>query len=288
MIGGGGGSLTLDATHSRGPGLAVKHEVGYHGNAYYGWGSEFTWAPTWYGRVYVWFDSLPDGSARLVRSRGDGRLRFAIDLLPSGRLSLRDSENEYGRHDVIVDPHRGMGADRVDGQPCRRIGPDLAVQQPEPHGSDRNASLPDGSRSVQTPTRSISDDPGRNSRRPSSGPTTRRSARADSSGRSPDPRARGVPAMAVAGTPRSGFFGPCFFFFFFFFFFKKKYKLDLDDQRRLTCRTPLSSCPGDWSPPKSRARSSGRSGVATTRGRSTPSGRGRLEDPDLSKRDRAK
>ena len=72
----------------------MKHEVGYHGNAYYGWGSGFTWAPTWYGRVYVWFDSLPDGSARLVRSRGDGRLRFAIDLLPSGRLSLKDSENE--------------------------------------------------------------------------------------------------------------------------------------------------------------------------------------------------
>jgi hypothetical protein len=94
MIGDGGGSLTFDATHSRGPGLAVKHEVGYHGNAYYGWGSEFAWAPTWFGRVYVWFDSLPDGSARLVRSRGDGRLRFAIDLLPSGRLSLRDSENE--------------------------------------------------------------------------------------------------------------------------------------------------------------------------------------------------
>ncbi len=77
-----------------GPGLAAKHEVGYHGNAYYGWGSSFSWSPTWYGRVYVWFDSLPDGSTRLVRSRGDGRLRFAIDLLPSGRLSLRDSGND--------------------------------------------------------------------------------------------------------------------------------------------------------------------------------------------------
>ena len=53
-----GGSVVLDATHTRGPGLAAKHEVGYHGNAYYGWGSSFSWAPVWYGRVYVWFDSL--------------------------------------------------------------------------------------------------------------------------------------------------------------------------------------------------------------------------------------
>lgn len=51
------------------------------------------WAPTWYGRVYVWFDSLPEGNARLIRSKGEAGLRFAIDLLPDGRLSLRDSEN---------------------------------------------------------------------------------------------------------------------------------------------------------------------------------------------------
>ena len=61
------GSITLDDTHTRGPGLAVKHEVGYGGNSYYGWGSSFSWAPIWYGRVYVWFDSLPDGGARLIR-----------------------------------------------------------------------------------------------------------------------------------------------------------------------------------------------------------------------------
>ena len=87
------GSVTLDATHTRGPGLAIKHEVGYGGNAYYGWGSSFSWAPIWYGRVYVWFDSLPDGGARLIRAKGAGSLRFAIDVLESGRLSLKDSEN---------------------------------------------------------------------------------------------------------------------------------------------------------------------------------------------------
>jgi hypothetical protein len=71
----------------------VKHQVDYRGNAYYGWSSGFSWTPTWYGRVYVWFDSLPDGSARLIRAKSETGLRFAIDLLPSGRLSLKDSEN---------------------------------------------------------------------------------------------------------------------------------------------------------------------------------------------------
>ena len=88
------GSVTIDATHTRGLGLAVKHEVSYHGNAYYGWGNAFTWAPIWSGRVYVWFDSLPEGSVRLVRAVSDGDLRFAIDISPSGALRVRDSDND--------------------------------------------------------------------------------------------------------------------------------------------------------------------------------------------------
>jgi len=88
-----GGSLTFDDSHTRGRGLAVRHEVDYRGNSYYGWDDSFSWSPTWFGRVYIWFDSFPEGSVRLVRARGDQALRFAIDLLPSGRLSVRDSWN---------------------------------------------------------------------------------------------------------------------------------------------------------------------------------------------------
>ena len=120
-----------------------------------------------------------------------GRRQIAVrDRSPSERTSEPEGLRErHGRDDVIVDPHRGMGADRVDGEPCRRVGPDPVVQQPEPHGSDRDASFAgrglDRSGHRSGTYRTIR---GRNSRRPSSGPTTRRSARADSSGRSPDPR----------------------------------------------------------------------------------------------------
>jgi hypothetical protein len=88
-----GGSVTLDSTHTRGVGLSVKHTVGVRGNAYYGWGSSFAWSPTWYGRTYVWFDTLPSGDVRLVRARGSGQLRFAIDLLRNGHLRLKDEDN---------------------------------------------------------------------------------------------------------------------------------------------------------------------------------------------------
>lgn len=88
-----GGSVALDATHTRGVGLSVKHTVGIRGNAYYGWGPSFAWAPTWYGRTYVWFDALPTGDVRLVRAEGSGSLRFAIDVLRNGRLRLKDGGN---------------------------------------------------------------------------------------------------------------------------------------------------------------------------------------------------
>jgi hypothetical protein len=88
-----GGSITLDATHTRGVGLSVKHTVGVRGNAYYGWGPTFAWAPTWYGRTYVWFDALPSGDVRLVRAEESGALRFAIDVLRNGHLRLKDGGN---------------------------------------------------------------------------------------------------------------------------------------------------------------------------------------------------
>ena len=47
----------------------------------------------WFGRVYVWFDSLPIGNVRLVRARGSGALRMAIDVLPSGQLAVKDNLN---------------------------------------------------------------------------------------------------------------------------------------------------------------------------------------------------
>ncbi len=71
----------------------MRHEVGYRSDAYYEWGSGFPWSSMWFGRVYVWFDSLPDGSTRLIRSRADGRLNLSVDLLSSGRLSIRDAYN---------------------------------------------------------------------------------------------------------------------------------------------------------------------------------------------------
>ena len=47
-----GGSLTFDDSR-RGRGMAVRHEVGYRGNAYYGWDDSFSWSPIWFGRVYI-------------------------------------------------------------------------------------------------------------------------------------------------------------------------------------------------------------------------------------------
>ena len=57
------------------------------------WDRSFTWSPTWYGRVYVWFDTLSTGDVRLVRVRGGGSLRLAIDVMRDGRLRLKDANN---------------------------------------------------------------------------------------------------------------------------------------------------------------------------------------------------
>ena len=86
--------VTLDDTHTRGPGLAVKHEVGYGGNSYYGWGEQLLLGADLVRprlrlvRLAPGRRRAPDPSA----GRSDS-LRFAIDVLESGRLSLKDSQN---------------------------------------------------------------------------------------------------------------------------------------------------------------------------------------------------
>ncbi len=63
------------------------------GDSYYEWDRSFSWSPTWYGRTYVWFDALSAGDVRLVRVRGGGALRLAIDVMRNGRLRLKDANN---------------------------------------------------------------------------------------------------------------------------------------------------------------------------------------------------
>ena len=204
LIGDNGGSVTLDATHTRGPGLAVKHEVGYHRQRLLRVGQRF----------HVGTDVVRSG-VRLVRRAADrrrapdtqpGRWQPAVrDRSASERKPEPEGLGEPNdRNHVIVDRHRRMGADRVDGEPCHRVGPDPVVQQPEPHDPNGDVALArrdrDRCEHRPGPDRTIRV---ANARRPSSGPTTRRSARAASSDRFPDPR-RGVPATEVAGTPRWG------------------------------------------------------------------------------------
>ena len=89
----GNASLVYDNSRSVGGGLSAKHQVGPRGNAYYEWNRSFGTQRVWFGRVYVWFDSLPSGNVRLVRARGAGVLRMAIDVLSSGQLAVKDNGN---------------------------------------------------------------------------------------------------------------------------------------------------------------------------------------------------
>lgn len=74
-------------------GLAAKHVLGPHANAYYEWDHSFAWASRWYGRTYVRFNAKPDGDLRLVRAKhGDDR-RFILEVLRNGRLRLKDQNN---------------------------------------------------------------------------------------------------------------------------------------------------------------------------------------------------
>ena len=133
-----GGSVALDATHTRGVGLSAKHTVGLRGNAYYGWGPTFAWAPTWYGRTYVWFDALPSGDVRLVRAQGSGALRFAIDVLRNGRLRLKDGGNVTTRHDEERHPHRRLGTRRMGCRSADGLDPGAVVQLTQPDHGDRD------------------------------------------------------------------------------------------------------------------------------------------------------
>ena len=85
--------MTFDSTHTRGVGLSIKHVVGSRANAYYEWSSSFGRRLVWYGRVYVWFDSLPSGDPRLIRALDGQQLDLAIDIMRSGKLRIKDSSN---------------------------------------------------------------------------------------------------------------------------------------------------------------------------------------------------
>ena len=89
-----GGSVTYDTTHTRGVGVSAKHVAGPGSDAYYEWNRSFGTQTKWYGRVYVWFDSLPNGDVRLVRAKGGNTLRFAIDVMHGGQLRLKDASNQ--------------------------------------------------------------------------------------------------------------------------------------------------------------------------------------------------
>ena len=85
--------MVYDATHARGVGLSARHTVGPGQNAYYRWNRSFSGWSNWYGRVYVWFDRDPAGDLRLIRSKDTSGLGFAVDLLRSGQLRVKDSLN---------------------------------------------------------------------------------------------------------------------------------------------------------------------------------------------------
>ena len=85
----GSSSMTYDVTHAIGT-LAVKHVVAPKANAYYAWNVDVPSTGTLFGSVAVWFDRLPDGSTRVVRASSGGAIRFAIDVLATGRLRLAD------------------------------------------------------------------------------------------------------------------------------------------------------------------------------------------------------
>jgi hypothetical protein len=89
----GGASMVYDNTHSRGVGLAIRHTVGPRQNAFYRWDGSIGQMNQWFGRVYVWLDALPTSELRLVRTKTDGALGMAIDLMRDGTIRVRDGAN---------------------------------------------------------------------------------------------------------------------------------------------------------------------------------------------------
>lgn len=83
-----------DNTHSRGIGLSARHTVGPGQNSFYNWDHSLGAWTTLYGRVYVWFDALPAGDLRLIRGKTNSALSFAIDVLRTGKLRVRDRSNK--------------------------------------------------------------------------------------------------------------------------------------------------------------------------------------------------
>jgi hypothetical protein len=90
----GNASLVYDDLHARGGvGLSARYQLSPRSNAYYEWNRSFRTQQEWFGRVYVWFEAPELGAVRLVRARGSGALRMAIDVLPWGYLAVKDSFN---------------------------------------------------------------------------------------------------------------------------------------------------------------------------------------------------
>jgi hypothetical protein len=88
-----GAALAYDDAHSLGAGLAARHAAGPRQNTFYQWDESLQPASSVYGRVYVWFDQLPVGDLRLIRGTDPSGLGFAIDLLRSGKLRIKDRRN---------------------------------------------------------------------------------------------------------------------------------------------------------------------------------------------------
>jgi hypothetical protein len=74
-------------------GLSARHVVRKRDNAYYEWKESLGVRSTWFGRLYLRLDSLPSSDLRLVRAKGSGHLRMAIDLLGSGELLVKDQHD---------------------------------------------------------------------------------------------------------------------------------------------------------------------------------------------------
>jgi hypothetical protein len=73
--------------------MSARHEVANRENAYYLWNKSFGQQSLWFGRVSVKFDGLPAGDLRLIRSKDDDTLQFAIDVMRDGRVRIVDAKN---------------------------------------------------------------------------------------------------------------------------------------------------------------------------------------------------
>ena len=197
-----GGSLTFDDSR-RGRGMAVRHEVGYRGNAYYGWDDSFSWSPTGSAASISGSTRSPRGacawSVRAATRPSDSRSTSCRAVASSVRDSLNRSI-ETMSEEILTD-----GWVRVEWmvEPSHRFGRGAAVQQPEhahPDGHDRPAQRSvDRLRFGRGPDRTVRMTAGLLL---CSGPTTRLSARSDTPARPEPIRAREARQRTAAG-PRA-------------------------------------------------------------------------------------